>query len=110
MWKKKNQRNCVKQTEVLNAKKSFGAIEPIVNLINIDINDFDEISTDEKSEMIVVFRNSEFSMKIIFAAIQIAQTEFEKTKKTKNRIMNKMIEKKNKKQKLFVSKNLRQNE
>ena len=100
----------MKQAEVLNVKKSFETTELTVNLISIGIDDFDEISTDEKFEMIVVFRNSEFSMKIIFAAIQIAQTEFEKTKKTKNRIMNKMIEKKNKKQKLFVSKNLRQNE
>ena len=100
----------MKQTETLNVKKSFETIEFIVNLINIDMNDFDEISTDEKFEVIVVFRNFEISMKVIFATIQIVQIEFEKTKKTKNKIMNKMIEKKNKKQKLSVSKNLRQNE
>ena len=81
-----------------------------MNLISIDINDLDEISIDEKFEVIVVFRNFEFSMKIIFATVQIAQAESDKIKKTKNKIMNKMIEKKNKEQKLFVSKNLRQDE
>ena len=92
--KKKSQRNCVKQTKVLNVKKSFDATEFIVNLISIDIDDPGEISIDEKSEMVVMSRDLEFSMEVIFATIQIVQIEFEKTKKTKNKIMNKMIEKK----------------
>ena len=84
----------MKQTKILNVKKPSEAIESIVNLISIDIDDFGEISTDEEFEVIVVFRNLEFSMKTIFATVQIVQIEPEKAKKTKNRIMNKMIEKK----------------
>ena len=100
----------MKQTKILNTKKSIETTGSIVNLINIDVNNFGEISTDEEFEIVVVFRDPESSMKVIFAAVQIAQIEFEKTKKTENKIMNKIIEKKNKKQKLSVSKSLRQNE